>query len=381
MWEVKAAGWVGAAVLGDPRGVCVDLRVAPKVGITRLLFLLGYADGPKTWRDDPVIAPEASDVPSAVAEAFARLADRALLRGVLQGYRTVEESGLTFRGRMREADQMRRRFGMALPVEVVYDDYGCDIAENQILRAALWRVLAIPGVPPLARRRLIRQLHRLAEVTDLPTGQQFPTWHASQLNARYQSVLRLATLILRSSSFDLGRGAVPASGFLVSMPAVFEAFVTVALGWELERQFGGRVVAQDSGWWLDQGREINLRPDLVWYPSPRRDDRSPGLVIDAKYKAEKYGGFPNPDVYQLLAYCSALRLPVGHLVYAKGNEPVREYLLPHTGVDGAGVTVRVHTLDLEIPPEGLLKQVAELAGRVGSGLEFTGRGSHGQRLR
>jgi 5-methylcytosine-specific restriction enzyme subunit McrC len=39
-----------------------------------------------------------------------------------------------------------------------------------------------------------------------------------------------------------------------------------------------------------------------------------------KYKAEKPGGFPDADLYQLLAYCTTLRLPVGHLVYAEGNE-------------------------------------------------------------
>lgn len=144
-WEVKAAGWVGAAVLGDSRGVCLDLRVEPKVGITRLLFLMSYANNPKGWRDEIVNAPQATDVPSAVAEAFARLTDRALQHGVVQGYRRVEESGLTLRGRLREADQIRKRFGTTLPVEVVYDDYGPDIAENQILRAALWRALAVPG--------------------------------------------------------------------------------------------------------------------------------------------------------------------------------------------------------------------------------------------
>ena len=39
-------------------------------------------------------------------------------------------------------------------------------------------------------------------------------------------------------------------------------------------------------------------------------------VINAKYKAEKGAGFPNAALYQMLAYCTALRLPVGHLVYA-----------------------------------------------------------------
>ena len=128
----------------------------------------------------------------------------------------------------------------------------------------------------------------------------------------------------------------------------------------MERRFGGRAVMQDKAWFLDAEREISLRPDLVWYPSPGH----PGVVVDAKYKAESVAGFPNPDVYQMLAYCSALRLPVGHLVYAKGFDKIRGYRLPYTGLDGAGVEVVAHALDLSKEPEGLLRQVEELAARI-----------------
>ena len=31
-------------------------------------------------------------------------------------------------------------------------------------------------------------------------------------------------------------------------------------------------------------------------------------MIDAKYKAEKPAGYPNADLYQLLAYCTVLGL-------------------------------------------------------------------------
>ena len=359
-WEVKASGVVGAAVLGNRAEAWVDLRVQPKVSIDRLLFLMTFAHSPGAWREESVDLPPALDLPAGVAEVFVRVADRALRQGVLAGYRTLEEASMTFRGRLRESDQIRRRFGMALPTEIVYDDYGPDIAENQILRAALWRVMSIPGVPPRTRRRLLRLRQRLVGVTDLTGGQRLPAWQPGRLNARYQPALRLAELILRSSSFDLGRGAVPAVGFLVSMPTVFEAFVTVALGREMERRFGGRAVMQDKAWFLDAEREISLRPDLVWYPSPGH----PGVVVDAKYKAESVAGFPNADAYQMLAYCSALRLPVGHLVYAKGFDKIRGYRLPYTGLDGAGVEVVAHALDLSKEPEGLLRQAEELAARI-----------------
>jgi len=35
-------------------------------------------------------------------------------------------------------------------------------------------------------------------------------------------------------------------------------------------------------------------------------------------------GYPNADLYQLLAYCTLLGLPAGHLVYTRGNaDPAR----------------------------------------------------------
>lgn len=61
---------------------------------------------------------------------------------------------------------------------------------------------------------------------------------------------------------------------------------------------------QDVRWRLDDSDQVKLIPDLVWYPEARGGP--PGLVVDAKYKAEKVSGFPNPDVYQLLAYCTSL---------------------------------------------------------------------------
>lgn len=57
-----------------------------------------------------------------------------MAQGLLQGYRVTEESSTVLRGRLREADQMRRRFGLAIPMEVRFDDYSADIAENQLLR-------------------------------------------------------------------------------------------------------------------------------------------------------------------------------------------------------------------------------------------------------
>jgi 5-methylcytosine-specific restriction enzyme subunit McrC len=149
----------------------------------------------------------------------------------------------------------------------------------------------------------------------------------------------------------MGTGTVPVTGFLVNMPKVFEAFVCTALS-EVIRAGGGVSRMQDGSRALDDDGTVELIPDLVWYDP----DGAPLAVVDAKYKAEKYDGFPNPDIYQALAYCTAFGLPRGHLVYAKGNEEPRTYR-----ISPAGVEVVAHCLDLEANPEELLGQIADLA--------------------
>jgi len=164
-------------------------------------------------------------------------------------------------------------------------------------------------------------------------------------------------MILRSRSVDVLDAGVRATGFLVNMNTVFEDFVTVALS-EALAPCGGRCVAQDTRHQLDVARRIKLRPDLVRYGP----DGRPQAVIDAKYKSESPAGYPFADVYQLLAYCTALRVPVGHLIYAEGNPTATD-----VQVRNADVVIRQHALNLALPADELLAQVAALATHVASG--------------
>ena len=93
-------------------------------------------------------------------------------------------------------------------------------------------------------------------------------------------------------------------------------------------------------------------------------NRAARAVVDAKYKAERPGGFPDADLYQMLAYCTALRLRVGHLVYAKGNEPRRAH-----HIQGTDVTIHAHALDLDQPPAGLLAALDALAQTIADAAE------------
>jgi 5-methylcytosine-specific restriction enzyme subunit McrC len=343
-WSLVPRGKVGAVQVAG-HGV----HVAPKLSIARLMFLLEHAPDRPAWQREPVGLIEHPDLLHVMAAVFVRATDLATRGGLMQGYRTVEDSLPVLRGRIREADQLRLRQGRALPVEVRYDEFTTDVAENRLLLAATRRLLRLPQLTSRPRRELLRLRQRLAEVSDLARGVPAPAWTPSRLNVRYQPALRLAELVLAGSSFEHLPGPLAVRGFVLDLPKVFEDFVTKTLRAALAPR-GGRVEAQPAVF-LDDDQLIRTRPDVVWL-----DGRRPLAVVDAKYKAEKPAGFPDADLYQALAYATALGLPAAHLVYARGTEPARTYRVRH-----AGVRLIVHALDLSRPPAELLAQVADLA--------------------
>lgn len=364
VWRLSADRYVGSATvvvaatatLGAAGGTAraVTVRIVPKVSISRLFFLLGYALNPRGWREDQVELAEHPDLLPALAHAFERQAERALRQGLLQGYRRTEESAWVVRGRLREAEQLRRRFVATLPVEIEYDEFTTDIPENQILRAAVDRLLRLPGIPAPVRRRLLHQRSRLQDASPLTRGvKSLPAWSPSRLNARYVPALRLAEIILRGGSVEHDAGTVRVDGFLVDMAKIFEDFVTVAIREQLiaDAAGSGDTVKLQARHHLDEAGTVLLKPDLVWYDAARR----PLAVIDAKYKAEKPDGFPGADLYQLLAYCTVLGLPEGHLVYAKGNAAHADHV-----VRRAGIRIHQHALDLQQPPDAILAQIVSL---------------------
>jgi 5-methylcytosine-specific restriction enzyme subunit McrC len=158
---------------------------------------------------------------------------------------------------------------------------------------------------------------------------------------------------LRATSIEHESGSVAVNGFLLDMPRLFEDFVTVALRAALVPAYGGRVDDQDQNH-FDEAGQVRLRPDLVW-----KIRGSAVAVIDAKYKAEKPAGYPNADLYQLLAYCTILGLRSGHLVYAKGNEKPTRHIVRRSGIE-----IFSHAVDLDQPPDGLLAGMGDLAERI-----------------
>jgi 5-methylcytosine-specific restriction enzyme subunit McrC len=244
-----------------------------------------------------------------------------------------------------------------MPLEVTYDEFSVDTAENQILRTALRRMLGVPRLPAATSRRLLHLDGRLSGVAVLPRRAPLPRWYASRLNEHYQPALRLAEVVLRHASAEpSGDGQVRVAAFVVPMWRVFEDFVTTAVSEALARR---------------PGRTIPQRPDHLDEPAPGRrpgipmavdlvhvdGDGRPQIIIDAKYKvSDASGRYPNADHYQMLAYCTALGVPRAWLVYAQGSgRPVGRK------VRNSDVRIVEYPLDLSAPPSDLLRQISTLA--------------------
>lgn len=359
-WTVTAAYAVGALR-------CEDLlvRVRPKVGTVQVLRLLARCYGIDDLRLDQhsVEVLDDRDLTTILAVLFAQEAADAMVQGPLRGYRSEDQSLPVLRGRLRLREQEMRRFGQLVPLEVSVDEWTTDTDENRRLRAATQRLIALADLPELVRRRLLRLDRQLVEVKELPAGAPIPQWAPTRLNTKLHALLRLADLVLANQAVEHRVGDVSVRGFVLSMSRLFELLITRLMS---EARSEIHVRAQQSSR-LDTGGLLTIRPDLEFFSG-----KTVVGVADVKYKLlDDQGKFPNPDAYQLIAYCSRLGLDTGHLIYAAGDprpEPL-EML-------GSGIRLVVHAVDLKQPVAAIEAAVRDVFGLV-SAVELSARPSQG----
>ena len=342
--------------IGAVRLPGLDLLIEPKLPMERVLFLVSYASG-RWWSGQQARLESATDLVEAIIPGFVTQVRTAYRRGVPQGYRTEEDALQTIRGRPRMDLLAQRRYG-----------------QGAAHRRRLRRVhRGHPAQPAGARRDRPRSSgcrcatprsagHCGPSTTCSPRSRCHRSIRGASRQVRYtrlterlRPAVELARLIIAGASFDLAPGAVGAGTFLVDMNVVFEDFVVTALREAL--RVGPTTLVQGARGrplHLDTARRVPLKPDLsLWQEGRCR------FVGDVKYKRIEPEGYRNADLYQLLAYCVATDLPGGMLIYAAGEgEPFRHEVVH------LGRTLEVVTLDLGVPPQALLAQVASIAGRI-----------------
>ena len=302
-WQVSARHYVGSINVGG-----LQVLVRPKIPLRNLFLLLEVGLRERDWRDEATRYETTGDLLPALVSFFARAAETTLARGLYHSYRERRDRLVAMRGRI-DIERQLTRPGVVIPTACRFTDFTADLIENSYMKAAVSRSLRVAGVQPADRRRLMQHLVTLEDVGDV---RHHPADHDSvvftRLNEHYRPGLRLARLVLENLTLQDAIGETQASSFMVDMNQLFERFVTE----RLRRALRGRlaVKAQQTSY-LDAERRVAIRPDLTFGSSG-----STRFVADIKYKlTDDSADGPNADLYQLLAYTTALDLPEGMLIY------------------------------------------------------------------
>lgn len=308
--DVKASSWVGVV-----RFSSVEIRVLPKLvgGTLRVLQMIEYSDGVRLLAHlppDQQLAVSGDDLFQLLVRVLVGESKLLIRDGLLRDYRPTEDTLAVMRGRLRLRDQFLKRYGSLHRLECSFDEYDGDIAENQLLAAAL--SAAATHARASALRNETRMLAGvIGDICQPPTFD--PDWyeqriHYGRRNSRYRAAHDVALLILRGLALN-NLHSVSHQGvnaFMVNMNVIFERFVSAIVehalsgtGFRSSAQSGFRTVVIDES---TNRTYSSIRPDLMI----AEDSSNRQVPVDIKYKLYGTAKVSSADVYQLFTYAYAL---------------------------------------------------------------------------
>lgn len=350
-WRITPSSVVGVATVGDNQ-----FLIRPKIGIRNLLALMDIGARHERWADDVFEFDSELDLLTTMVRLFLRSVERVLAQGLRRDYQRREDQLLTIRGRLDLRAAMRRPGGlMTLPC--VFDDHTADVGANRLLLAAIRRALQVVGLSAQERRALHRLELMFEDVfVDADPLAWARAWVPNRLDQHYVPAVRIATLLLQNLSIRDQTGGRSATTFLVDMNKVVESFISE----HLQQLLAGRLdVRCQYPMVLDQERRVHIRPDLVFL-----SNQVPVFVADIKYKEVSIvDELATSDLYQLLAYVTALALPSGALITCLTDATSRDTVNVVT-VQRSGKRLELWPVDLSGSPADIQRELGGLADRI-----------------
>src|SRR5918998_2646218 len=323
--------FVGVVALPSGR----RLESFPKVPVRSLFYMLAVVyDLPSPFLQQSSEFDELDEMLEFVVAHYADLLESRIAHGLYRTYAEREENLAAVRGRIAVADDVRHNFILRHRTYCRFAEFTWDVPENQILRQVAHLVAGWVRKPELRTRlrRIDRLMGEVAATSLAASALDRFTYH--RLNDDYQPMHRLCRLFLEGASLSETVGAFSFRTFLLDMNRLFEAFVTQVLR---DRAPSGIAVEDQVSVYLGHEKKVPMRPDIVV-----RDHGVPRLVADCKYKRLEPDEFRNHDVYQVLAYCTAIDVEQGLLLYPVHEVNVRD----EVSIRHLPVIVRQTTLDL-----------------------------------
>jgi 5-methylcytosine-specific restriction enzyme subunit McrC len=328
------------------------LLIRPKLPLRTLFFLLDPDRPPptaETGRSDRhwMLDPLALRLAALMAERSAA--------GLGRGYAERSGHGAVLEGRPDVAAQVRDNPARKDRLHWQGDDWSADVPPNQAARAAAEGLLATGLVGEAARSALRSALGGFEGVRPLvPPSGWFVRREAESDRDGYGPLLAVCRLVLEGMAQD-GGGAAPT--FLLDLERLWERYVTRGLAAAFAGVPDVRVAVQveRTVTETDPGRPgLTMRPDVT----VERSGRTP-LAADAKWKRAEVTGPATDDLYQALAYATALGASRTLLIYPGRKDGVRRHFLPQ-----ASVTLEVRTLRVTGEPAECLRSLGRLGRRL-----------------
>ena len=331
-YRLTPTGHVGTIVAPHSR-----LVIRPKVPVENLFHLLDPTAPLPTVADSAAVEPGTEALDFLAGRLAWLLAERAAA-GLHRAYAERAEQGPFLQGRLDVPAQLRDPNGRTDRIHSRYEEFSVDVPCNQVPRATAELVLRSPLAADWVRAALRRSLQAFAGVSSVPLGpESFQAAQTDRLTESYRPLLDLCRLLADSLAPQELAGSVPCPAFLLDMERVFERYVTAGV----VRAFQDRPVCTVAVQPLHLANEpvsgapnIPMRPDLLVEWGGRR------LVADAKWK-RLTRSLVTPDVYQVLAYATALGTERAVLVYPGKRDRTWAYTLPRSPVSLVIQTLRV----------------------------------------
>jgi 5-methylcytosine-specific restriction enzyme subunit McrC len=282
--QLTASSWVGVITLPSGR----ELRITTKVPVANLFYMLAVVEDWPFRPDDIVSYAPDTTILYVVARYFRDLLLRIDESGLYRAYRDESDNLTTLRGRIDFREDLRLNIIERQRTACSFSDFTRDIPENQILRLDYWwSDVRLTAYDP--------------EVVS--------TFVYHRLNDHYRPVHQLASVLLRWLSPGGAEGDSRFPAFLVNMNSLYEEFVRRSIGATLRETVR---VRKPQPLALDESEQAHIQPDLLF-----EEDAHPVLVADCKYKRVGPQVRSDADLYQMVAYCTALDLTHGVLIYPR----------------------------------------------------------------
>lgn len=345
-YMLNPGSYVGVVTLPSGR----LLSSSPKVDVRNVFHMLGVAY--KLWssfRTEIVPFERVDELFEFIVQYFAKVVEKRIDEGLYRSYVEVEDNLSNVKGRIDFIQDVRHNYVLRHRTYCRYAEFTWDVPENQIIRQVA-HMLSGWALRPETRNRLGGIDTELAEVT--PTTMPaiaIDRFRYHRLNDEYRAVHQLCRLFLEGASLSEELGTFSSRAFLIDMNRLFEVFVTEVLR---DRFRAPYLLSDQVPMYLGYNKSVPIRPDILLSRSAR-----PVLVADCKYKPLEPGEFKNHDIYQMLAYCTSLRLRRGLLIYPRHMADVAS----EVAILNTEIVIRQTTLDLAKTGTDLVTECDRLA--------------------